>query len=81
MRVRLRLFASLRDAAGIETAELELPDGITVGEALDRLCALYPSLGRWREHIMLARNRRYVTIADRLADGDEIALFPPVSGG
>lgn len=81
MRVRLRLFASLRDAAGIEAAELELPDDITVGEALDTLCTQYPALARWREYIMMARNRRYVTTEDRLADGDEIALFPPVSGG
>ncbi len=81
MRVHLRLFASLRDVAGFESAELELPDGMTVGEAWELLCAQHPSLARYREHILMARNRRYVTFADRLADGDEIALFPPVSGG
>lgn len=81
MRVRLRLFASLRDVAGFESTELELPDGITIGEVWERLCTQYPSLARYREHVMMARNRRYVTFEDRLADGDEIALFPPVSGG
>jgi MoaD family protein len=80
-RVRLRLFASARDAAG--RAETEL-DATTVGEALDAARAEFgPDFAA-----VLTRARVWVNgdepasgDAARLADGDEVAVVPPVSGG
>jgi MoaE-MoaD fusion protein len=76
MRVRIRLFAGLRDRAGADELTLELADGAAVSEALQQL--------RWltgETSVVMAVNREYATPDLRLQPGDELALIPPVSGG
>src|SRR4051812_25384666 len=74
MRVTVRLFAGLRERAG--RARLELDD-------VARLEGVWPALGLSDEPpgLLYAVNREYVARGDELADGDEVALIPPVSGG
>ncbi len=76
MRVRVRLFAGLRERAGTGTRELELPDGATVAD-------VWPALGLGREPdgLLYAVDRAYADRARPLAEGVEVALIPPVSGG
>lgn len=81
MRVTVRLFASLREAAGQEYIYLDLDDGATVADAWVGLCTYDPMFQACRERVLIARNRRYVSVNEPLADGDELALFPPLSGG
>ncbi|MGI8559140.1 MAG: MoaD/ThiS family protein, partial [Solirubrobacteraceae bacterium] len=76
MIVRVRLFAILRERAGASELELALPDGASVGEALDHLAELAGGLP-----LVLAVNRTYAQPSQILAPGDELALIPPVSGG
>jgi molybdopterin synthase catalytic subunit/molybdopterin converting factor small subunit len=76
MRVTVRLFAGLRERAGTGTRELELGDGATAGDVWAAL-----ELGERPGGLAVAVNRRYVGEAEPLADGDEVALIPPVSGG
>lgn len=76
----VRLFASYREAAGVGRMELELPPGATVKDALARIVKDHPLLAEGRQ-VVIARNREYVTPDEPLADGDEVALIPPVSGG
>lgn len=76
----MRLFAAYREAAGRDDLLLELPDGSTVGDALRRVQLDHPGLGQARQ-ILVARNRVYADSGSALADGDEVALIPPVSGG
>jgi molybdopterin converting factor subunit 1 len=78
MRVRLRFFAALREQAG-SRAERVLAAGTTVGALWDALVAERPGLGAVR--VRFAVNERYVEPSHRLAEGDEVAFFPPVSGG
>jgi MoaE-MoaD fusion protein len=76
MVVRIRLFAGLRERAGRDELELELPDGALVADALravDDLAADVP--------LVMAVNREYASPGDVLNAGDELALIPPVSGG
>lgn len=82
MRVLVRLFASYREAAGRGHYEMDFPDGATpmVGDVLARVLEEHPLLRSQRE-IVAARNREYVDLDAPLADGDEVALIPPVSGG
>ena len=76
MRVRVRLFAGLRERAGRRALELELPDGARAADVWGAL-----ELGERPGGLAVAVNRRYVEEDEPLSDGDEVALIPPVSGG
>jgi molybdopterin synthase sulfur carrier subunit len=81
VRVRVCLFAWLREAAGRSELELELADGATAEDAWRRLAADYPALAARRASLAAAVNRSYSPFDTRLAPGDEVAFIPPVSGG
>jgi len=82
MTVSVRLFSLLRERAGSERLQLQLPDGATVADALDALRE-NPALGELltRLPVQLAVNRDYAQPDTRLAADDELALIPPLSGG
>jgi len=81
MRVRVRLFASLREAVGRDQVELDLPEGATAEAAWERLAAEWPALAGRRRSLSAAVNRRYLPFDSPLAAGDELVFIPPVSGG
>ena len=81
MKVRVRLFASLREAVGHEQLELELADGARVEDAWSALAERHPELRTRRAILMAALNRRYASFEDALTGGDELVFIPPVSGG
>jgi molybdopterin synthase sulfur carrier subunit len=81
MRVNVRLFASLREAAGVSDLALELPAGSTAEEAWRRLAGDYPALAPRRASLAASVNRRYARFDTALQDGDELVFIPPVSGG
>ena len=76
VQVRVRLFAGLRERAGADELELELPDGARVGDALEQVRALTQGVP-----VVLAVNHEYADPDAPLHGGDEVALIPPVSGG
>ena len=76
VEVTVRLFAMLRERAGAGEMVLELPDGASVRDALDRLGDLAEGLP-----LVMAVNREYAPEHHVLDLGDELALIPPVSGG
>ena len=76
MRVRVRLFAGLRERAGVGERELELPAGARVADVWSAL-----GLGDEPAGLLYAANQAYVPRERQLAEGDEVALIPPVSGG
>jgi molybdopterin synthase catalytic subunit len=80
VRVHVRLFASYREAAGVGHVELDLPPGATVKDAIAEIARRHPLIAEGRM-VVIAKNREYVTPDEPLADGDEVALIPPVSGG
>ncbi|MCL6521283.1 MAG: molybdenum cofactor biosynthesis protein MoaE [Firmicutes bacterium] len=77
----VRLFAGAAEAAGSRQLEVELAAGSTAGQLLDRLLGEYPGLARFGPSLLVAVNRRYAGRETPLAEGDEVALIPPVSGG
>ena len=81
MRVRVRLFAIQRELAGTRELTLELPDRGTIEDAWAALVARYPALAPGRSFVRFARNADYAEPSHELADGDELAVIPPVSGG
>jgi molybdopterin synthase catalytic subunit len=80
VRVIVRLFASYREAAGVGHIPLELADGATARDAIRAVLRQHPLVAEGRQ-LVIARNREYVGVDAPLADGDELALIPPVSGG
>jgi len=81
MRVRMRYFAAVREAAGCEGESLELPEAADVEAARAALLARYPALAGILPRCAAALNRAYVAPAAALHDGDELAFIPPVGGG
>ena len=79
--LRVLLFDVLRREVGSAEVTAEVPDGATGADLLDRLAAAHPPVARHRPVVRLAVNRRYVPTDTALADGDEVALITPVSGG
>jgi len=87
-----KLFADLSEIAGDRTVEVDVESGETVGDALDALLTAHPELeerimqdGELADHINVLRNGSNVRtgggLTTELEAGDELALFPPVSGG
>jgi MoaE-MoaD fusion protein len=76
VKVTVKLFAGLRERAGWSARELELPDGAKVKDVWAEL-----DLGEQPRGIHYALNKGYADKSAVLADGDEVALIPPVSGG
>ncbi|MBI5479864.1 MAG: molybdenum cofactor biosynthesis protein MoaE [Deltaproteobacteria bacterium] len=81
MRLRLRAFAVVRELLGRGEETLEVPDGTRVGQVLDLVAARDPRLGRLRPLLRAARNQALAGDEVVLAEGDEVALIPPVAGG
>jgi len=82
MTVHVRLFAILRERVGCDSLEIELGEGATVADAIERLSANEPLAELFaRMPLLLAVNRTYAQPETVLRAGDELALVPPISGG
>jgi molybdopterin synthase sulfur carrier subunit len=77
MRIQVRFFAALRERLGSSGLAVELPEGATVAEVWSAAVAgaAVP------DNVLAARNMSYVDWSSPVADGDEVAFFPPVTGG
>jgi molybdopterin synthase catalytic subunit len=81
MHVRFLLFASYRDLTGVAEGGLELPAGATAGSAVAALRSRGAPWSTLPDRPVVAVNEEYARLDRPLADGDEIALLPPVAGG
>jgi len=81
MHVKLLFFATLKDIVGSRQLQLDVPKGATVNDLWERLESSYPRLRPYRSIVLTSVNEEYVDRAAAISDGDEVALFPPVSGG
>ena len=82
MRLKLVLFAGAREAAGVAEAQLTFEEAeLDTAALLVKLEAAYPKLAELLPRCALACNGEYADGVQPLADGDEVAVIPPVSGG
>ena len=79
--VRILFFGAARDAVGQEEIEFPLTSPTTTETARSQILSAYPDLQRFGNSLLLAVNQEYAAAHREIQDGDELALFPPVSGG
>ena len=82
--LQIRYFASLREQLGVGEETIAHADIETVGDLIEHLVAVHGE--GWREHLMspqlrIAVNQELTEHEETLADGDEVAFLPPVTGG
>jgi molybdopterin synthase sulfur carrier subunit len=80
VQITLLYFAALRDAVGVSEEQLSLDDGRTVSELLG-LLDQRPELSGKLGSVRVAINEAFAARDERFADGDRVALIPPVQGG
>ncbi len=81
MKIEALFFASARDAVGASSRTLDVDVGTRVCDVFEMLVAAHPTLGPARDSLRFAVNEDFVDASHELADGDSLALLPPVSGG
>ena len=81
MQIKVLFFGLLKDICGGSEATLELPAGSTAGSVFEHYAAAFPRLKQMASSVVLARNHEFAAVSESLAEGDEVALLPPVSGG
>src|SRR5512137_1720826 len=81
MAITLLYFSILRMRTGLSRESLEIAGPISVGQLRRLLAERHPTLGQALPSAVAAINRNFASDDAMIADGDEVALFPPVSGG
>ncbi|MFO7694286.1 MAG: molybdopterin converting factor subunit 1 [Vicinamibacterales bacterium] len=81
MRITILVFARLRDLVGAPRLVRDVPDGATVEQVWQALAAEFPAVAPGRAALSAAVNASYAKFPTPLAEGDEVAFLPPVSGG
>jgi len=81
MRIEVLYFAILRERLKLDHETVELPAGASVAEARAAIGARHPEIATLLPRVQAAVNRGWVADDHRVADGDELALLPPVAGG
>ena len=82
--ITILYFAWLRERTGTPEEQIDLPDGVaTVGALMRFLTARHPDAFRPDESsvVRCAVNQTFASADDPIQDGDEVAFFPPVTGG
>ncbi len=81
MKVTVCLFARYREATGRERVEVDVPEDATVEAVWAAVSAAHPALARYRPHTLFAIGNEYVSADRAVRAGEEVACFPPISGG
>jgi molybdopterin converting factor small subunit len=81
MQITVKLFALMREKAGTDTVVLEVPVDAKLNQVIAALVRHYPMLEPYMPNTRYALHMDFIGLETSLAEGDELALIPPVSGG
>jgi len=81
MKVRVQFYAQLRDLSGMRELEVDLAEGATVHDLLEKIYAQQPTLRPHDKSILIGAGVEFVDRNYELTPGEEISIMPPVQGG
>ena len=81
MELQVRLFASLKEIAGSSQVLIKIQDRAAVSDLLLELFKIFPQMQAYSGTILVSINLEYADRSQLIKSGDEISIFPPVSGG
>ncbi len=81
MKITVKLFARMRELAGTNTLSCDVLDGTNIADLINTLQTDYPQLADVVPRTITSVNREFADLDTLLSEGDEVAFFPPVSGG
>jgi molybdopterin synthase sulfur carrier subunit len=81
MSIRVLFFASLADIAGTRETTVDAAAVTDIASVFDKFARESPSLEKYRSSVLFALNSEFARPGSQVRDGDEVAFFPPVSGG
>jgi len=81
MKIKIKVFATIKDICGFDEKELIVSDSIKVNEVIDLFIKSHEELSHKKDILLLAVNEEYCSRDTILKDSDTLAIFPPVSGG
>ena len=81
MKIKIKLFASIKDICGFDEMDLTVSDGTSVIDVIKELKKDHSSFNEIEDILLFAINEEYCNRESKLSDMDTLAIFPPVSGG
>src|SRR5450759_2143501 len=81
MQLNILFFASLKDRAGVRQVDFESSNPITISELKNQLAQRFPAIEPLLPNCLVSVNKQFAFDGDLIAEGAEVAFFPPVSGG
>ena len=81
MSIRILFFASFRDITGMDETSVDAAGFTDMNSIFNKFAKDFPSLENCRSNVLFARNSEFAQADSPVQDGDEVAFFPPVSGG
>jgi molybdopterin synthase sulfur carrier subunit len=81
MSIKVLFFASLSEIAGMRETSVDSAGFTDIISVFNKFAEDYPSLEKFRSSVLFARNSDFASPDTPVHDGDEVAFFPPVSGG
>ena len=81
MSIRVLFFASLADISGTRETQVDPATATDVISVFDEIARRHPALEKYRSSVLFALNSEFARADSPVRDGDELAFFPPVSGG
>ena len=81
MKLNILLFANLRDIFKAPAVTIEIQAPCSGQQLIDHMISIKPEMAPLKPHLKLSVNGTYANLTDKIPEGAEIAVFPPVSGG